>query len=210
MPFLDLNNDIKPYLGIPVANTEYDSLLTLFRDSVESAVLAYVETAFALTPVTNEILDSNGSDTIVPRNSPIVSVQAIYTSVESDGSGGNLLDPEFYRVDTDGITLRAINQPRGRFYVRIDYTYGYDGLPPEIKHAMLMAVDAEFIRKQKKQVGQGTSSRSKKDESESGGNSGGGTGWDTKVGLPLEVIAKLQTYKQSFEFPASPMATRNF
>lgn len=209
MPFLDLNADIKPYLGIPVANTEYDSLLTLFRDSVESAVLAYVETAFELTAITNEILDSNGSDTIVPRNSPIRSVQAIYTSVDSDGSEGNLLDPEFYRVDTDGITLRSINQPRGRFYVRVDYTYGYDGLPPEVKHAMLMAVDAEFIRKNDKSVGKGRTGRSKKDESESGG-AAGGAGWDTKVGLPNEVIAKLQTYKQSFEFPTQPMATRNF
>lgn len=209
MPFLDLNADIKPYLGIPIENTEQDSILTLFRDSVESSVLAYVETAFELTPVTNEILDSNGSDTIVPRNTPIVSVQSIYTSVESDGSDGDLLDPEFYRVDTDGITLRAINQPRGRFYVRVDYTYGYDGLPPEAKHAMLMAIDAEFLRKSKKSVGQGSSGRSKKDESESGG-AAGGQGWNDKVGLPNEVIAKLQTYKQSFEFPTQPMATRNF
>lgn len=209
MPFLDLNADIKPYLGVPVSTTEYDSLLTLFRDSVESAVLAYVETAFELTPVVNEILDSNGSDTIVPRNSPVRSVEAIYTSVNSDGSGGNILDPEFYRVDTDGITLRAINQPRGRFFVRVDYTYGYDGLPPEVKHAMLMGIDAEWIRKNDKSVGTGRGARSKKDESESGG-SGGGMGWDTKVGLPNEVIAKLQTYKQSFEFPTQPMATRNF
>lgn len=210
MPFLDLNGDVKPYLGIPVSNTEYDSLLTIIRDSVESSVLAYVETAFELTPVVNEILDSNGSDTIVPRNTPIVSVQAVYTSVDSDGSGGDILDPEFYRVDTDALTLRSINQPRGRFFVRVDYTYGYDGLPPEVKHAMLMAIDAEYIRKDKKQVGQGGGSRSKKDESQSSGNSGGGAGWDSKVGLPNEVIAKLQTYKQSFEFPTQPMATRNF
>ncbi len=209
MPFCDLNTDVKPWLGIPVSNTEYDSVLTIFRDSVEAAVLSYVETEFTLTPITNEILDSNGSDTIVPRNSPIVSVQAIYTAVESDGSGGNLLDTSHYRVDTDGITLRAINQPRGRFYVRVDYTYGYDGLPPEVKHAILMSIDAEFIRKNKKTVGGGVTSRSKKDESESLGASGG-AGWDTKVGLPLEAIAKLQTYKQSFEFPTQPMATRNF
>lgn len=209
MPFLDLDADIKPYLGIPVSSTEYDSLLTLFRDSVESAVLAYVETAFELTPVVNEILDSNGSDTIVPRNTPIVSVQAVYTSVDSDGTGGDILDTDFYRVDTDGLTLRSINQPRGRFFVRVDYTYGYDGLPPEVKHAMLMAIDAEWIRKNDKSVGKGRSGRSKKDESESG-TSGGGMGWDTKVGLPNEVIAKLQTYKQSFEFPTQPMATRNF
>ena len=209
MPFCDLNADVKPYLGIPVSNTDYDSLLTIFRDSVEAAVLAYVETAFELTTVTNELLDSNGSDTIVPRNSPIVSVEAIFTAVESDGSGGSLLDPSFYRVDTDGITLRAINQARGRFFVRVDYTYGYDGLPPEVKHAILMSIEAEFIRKEKKTVGGNVTSRSKKDESESLGGSGG-SGWNSKVGLPNEAIAKLQTYKQSFEFPTQPMATRNF
>ena len=209
MPFCDIDEDVKPYLGIPVPNTEYDTLLTLLRDSVEAAVLAYVETEFALTVITNEILDSNGSDTIVPRNSPIRSVQSIYTAVDSDGSNGNLLDPSFYRVDTDGITLRSINQPRGRFFVRVDYTYGFDGLPPEVKHAILMGIDAEYIRKEKKSVGGGVTSRSKKDESESLGGAGG-EGWNSKVGLPNEVIAKLQTYKQSFEFPTQPMATRNF
>jgi hypothetical protein len=208
MPICDLDNDIKPYMGIPVSNTDSDTVLTIFRDSVEASVLAYVETKFELT-TTSEILDSNGSDAIVPRNSPIASVQAIYIAVDSDGSGGNLLDPSLYRVDSHEITMRTAHFSRGRYYLKIDYTYGYDGVPAEVKHAILMGVEAEFIRKNKKTVGGGISARSKKDESESLG-SGGGAGWDTKVGLPNEVIAKLQSYKTSFEFPTSPMATRNF
>lgn len=207
MPFCDLNTDIKPWLGIDVSNTTHDSVLTIIRDSVEQAVLNYTEAKFEATVITNEILDSSSADTVVTKNHPVISVEALYFSVDSDGTDGNLIDPEHYFVNGDGgITLRAITQPRGRFLTRVDYTYGYTALPGDVKHAILLAVEADFRRKGRKLIG--VSSRSKKNESE-GFESSSGV-WDTRVGLPKEVVAKLNPYRVNFEFPVQPMATRNF
>ena len=208
-PYCDLNVDVKPWLGIDVSDTDQDQTLTLMRDSVEQAVINYIENDFDEHVVTGELLDSNGSDTVIPFNEPLLSVQALYLYVESDGSGGSLIDPEDYNVVTSingsVVTMRRLFNPRGRSIIRIDYTYGYSSVPPDVKEAILLSIEAKYRRKTRKSIG--LSSRRKKDESE--GYSGGGPeAWDSKVGLPVEVVAMLETYRK-FEFPVQPMATRN-
>lgn len=200
-------DQIKEWLLIELTETKYDTVLTLFGESVETAVLNFTETSFALAPVVGEIIDANESDVIAPQNSPIVSVQNLYFGGDTDGTGGSLVDPLQYRVTPDAIVLN--NQgPRGRNRVRIDYTWGYDGAPPDVIVAILQGVEAEFRRKGRKSIGIG--GRSKKDESERYTSAGGGDGsaWDPKTGLPKEIVAKLKVY-QRFEFPTQPMATRN-
>jgi hypothetical protein len=175
------------------------------RDSVETAVLNYVETTFALTTVVNEILDSNGSDCIVPRNWPITSVQAVKLGVDTLGAGGDVLETTSYQVLPTNIVLKAFGQTRGRSIVRVDYTYGYASLPADVKEAILLSVEAKFRRKSRKSIG--LSGRSKKDESESFADSM--VGWDSATGLPAEAISMLQKYRTNFEFAVQPMATRN-
>lgn len=204
MPLVDVDDDVKPWLGIAVSNTDYDSVLTLMRDSVESAVLKYTDASFTPTVVTNEVLDSNGSDTIVPRNWPIISVQQIVFNVEPNGTGGSVIDATSYQVLPGSIIIPYIGQPRGRSIVRVDYTYGYAALPADVKEAILIAIEAKFRRKDRKSIG--VNARSKKDESESFGS---GAGWDPSIGLPYEAISMLQQYRTNFEFPVQPMATRN-
>lgn len=198
-------NDIKTWIGIEILNTEHDAVLTLIGEAIEKSVLNYTETQFALQTVTGELVDGNQSDVITPRNAPIDSVQGLYFGVESDGTGGNLIDPADYSVSEDSITMRHIGSPRGRYMIRIDYKWGYNGVPSDVKLAILQASEAEFRRKGRKSIGIG--GRSKKDESEryTGGDA---SAWDKKTGLPVEVVSKLRPYKR-FEFPTQPMATRN-
>lgn len=205
MTFLTLNGDIKPWLGIDVGNTTHDANLTTIANAIEQAVLNYVETDFKLNTVTKEILDGNISDVILPRNTPINSVQAIYFFPDTDGTDGSLVSVDDYDVTSEAIYLRTSTTPKGRGTVRVDYKWGYNGLPADVKLMMLQTVEAEWRRKGSKSLGIG--GRTKKDESETYINDLGQ--WDEKSGLPKVLAAKLQPYK-SFEFPTSPMAQRNW
>lgn len=204
MAFLNLNTDIKPWLGIPVLTTIHDDVLTIINNATNQAVLNYVETDFALHTQVNEVLDANQSDVIIPKNIPIVSIQKIYLETATDGSGGSLLDPTYYQLVSDTIVLQGIRTPFNRSRVRVDYTWGYNGLPADVKLCMLQTVEAEFRRKGNKTLGLG--GRSKKDESETFKSDLGD--WDDKTGLPKVLIYKLTPYK-CFEFPNQPMAVRN-
>jgi hypothetical protein len=205
MIYLNLNTDIKPWLGIDVPNTTHDANLTIIANAIEQAVLNYVETTFELTEVEGEILDGNISDVVLPLNTPVNSVEGLYFFPEVNGAGGSLVDPSEYKVTREAIYLKFANSPKGRATVRVDYTYGYDGLPSDVKLMMLQTVEAEWRRKGSKSLGM--SGRSKKDESESYITDLGQ--WDERTGLPKVLISKLQTYK-SFEFPSSPMSQRNW
>jgi len=206
MSFLDLDTDIKPWLGIDPAEDKHDTTLTIINDAMCAAVLNYTETKFELTPITNEILDANESDVIITDNMPLVSVQQILFGVATDGTGGNLINALEYQVKDHAIHLKHFHQPKRRSHVRVDYTYGFDGLPADVKLLLLQAVEAEFRRKGRKSLG--ISSRAKKDESETFKGSDFKQ-WDQKTGLPKELVFKLNPYKQSFEFARQPIATRN-
>lgn len=196
--------EIKTWLDI--TKPDYDALLDMINDAMCQAVINYVEHDFTLTAVTDEVLDGNKSDTVVPRNWPIVSVQSLTFYTRPDGTEGNLIDPIFYAVTPEEIRLQGIVTPFYRARVRVDYTWGFDGVPGDVKLMMLQAVEAEWRRRGSKSLG--VASRSKKDESQTFSGKGDGY-WDSRTGLPTELVKKLHFYKQSFEWPSTPMATRN-
>jgi len=196
-------DEIKEWLGI--TSSTHDAILTVIQESVEQSILNYCETAFELTPITNEVIDGNKSDIIVPDKRPVASVQALYLHCDPDGSGGSLVDSDEYQVEDGAIKLAFYKQPFRRSVVRVDYTYGYDGVPGDVHLAVLQAVEAEFRRKGRKSIG--LASRAKKDESEGYTNSL--AAWDKKTGLPKEVVYKLGPYKSGPEFGGLPMAQRN-
>jgi len=219
MPICDIDADVKPWLNIEIAETKHDTTLAIIRDSIEKSVLNYTEACFT-QKTEQHIYDGNGSDTITPSEGPIVSVSEVKFNVALDGTGGDVIDAASYylpkdmeEVDTyDGtgtkgssaILLRGHKSPRYRGALSVTFTFGYDGVPPDVKHAILMAIEADFRRKGRKSIGAG--SRSKKDESERLTDSK--SAWDKKTGLPQEVVYKLNPYRV-FEFPSQPMATYN-
>lgn len=204
MAYLDLDTDIKPWLGID--NNAHDTTLTIIRDSVEQAVINYIEVSLEVIGPVLEVYDATESDCLTLRNYPIESLLGVYFGCKPDGSDGTQISSDDYGYDPDTgvIKFQNIYTPRGRLFVRVDYSYGYSTLPADIKHAMLLGIEADFRRKGSKTIGR--SARSKKDESETF-TSGAGQ-WDPKTGLPLEVIFKLNSYRR-FEFANMPMATRN-
>lgn len=206
MPYCDINTDVKPWLGIDVADTEFDTTLTIIRDSVEQAVLNYIEVSLETVGPIMEVYDASQQDQITLHQIPVQSVDAVYFCTEPDGTGGKQIDTDCYGVDLDTgvIKLQHHYTPRGRLLVRVDYTHGYSSVPADVKHAILLGIEADFRRKTSKSIGR--TSRAKKDERE-GLDSGAGS-WDAKSGLPHEVVFKLNTYRR-FEFANLPIATRN-
>lgn len=198
--------DLKTFLGIAQSDTTQDALLTMFKDSVEQSVIDFCETDFTSKAITNEILDGGRQDVIVPKMCPILSVQGVWIGTQADGSGGIQLDAtRDYYADENAITLRYGLLPFARGCVRVDYTWGYNGVPANVKMCVYQSVKAEMQRHQRNT--EDLSSRSKGDESEGYGTGSSGV-WDELTGLPKTIVAKLQGYKR-YEFPSTSMAQRN-
>jgi hypothetical protein len=195
-------NEAKAWLGIDAGNTSQDSNLQIMIDAVDAVIKDYTEAEFSPQAVNGEIMDGTRSDTLVPRNSPIISVQQITTDV-AWGLGGNVLDPSEYFVADDkaAILLRWRTTPKGRGTVLVNYTWGYASVPGPVKQAALLSVEAMYHRKARKSIG--VSSRSKEGESESFP-----TAWNMENGLPKEAMALLVPYR-SLEFPVTNTAQRN-
>ena len=204
MALIDLATDIKPWLSIDQTDTKHDNTLNVINEAMSQAVINFVEHDFSLKTV-EEYQDGNQSDVILTNNIPINSVSAIYFWTNTDGSDGSLIDPSHYQVRDTEIVLRDYPTPFSRARLRIDYVWGYDGLPADVKLMLLQAVEAEFRRKGNKTLG--GFNRSKKDESMS--TLSDNDSWDKKTGLPSVLVYKLESYKV-FEFPRQPMAIRNY
>lgn len=199
-------NGLKGFLGIDLSDTSKDALLTVFKDSVESSVIAFCDTDFTAKTVTGEIQDGVKADVIVPQHSPIISVQAVIIYCDVTGAGGSTLDAATdYYFDEGAIILKNLTTPFNRGIVRLDYTWGYGAVPAQVILAVYQSVKAEYQRHKKNT--EDVSSRSKGDESESYGVGPGGA-WDAYTGLPKQIMAKLQPFK-TYEFPLINTAQRN-
>lgn len=147
-----------------------------------------------------ESWDGQGSDLIIPREIPIISVSSISFSLNGDFSNSLLLESNEYSIDpTSGvITLRNIRTPRGRSVVKLEYVAGYVNVPEDIQMALCMQYD--FISGSTRlmpglsEIGK-MNERQKKDDSVA------------ETGMPSEVTAILRCYKR-MEAPLSVMFAR--
>lgn len=195
-------NENKTYLGIALSNTDEDAKLEIFRKSVEQSIINYCEVDFEEHVVTKELHDGIQADVIVPKFMPIISVQAVYFSVDADGENGTQVDSDHLSNDETGIMLRGTYSPKPyRRVVRVDYTHGYVVVPDDVKLAVYQSVKAEYNRDSNNT--EHLSSRSKESESENYL-----AAWDKETGLPRQIKYKLQPYRV-YEFPNIGMAQRN-
>lgn len=200
-PIITLS-DAKAWIGIDPSDTSQDTVLQVMIDAVDNIIKDYTEAEFSPQTVVGEVLDGGRSDTVVPKNSPIISVQHLYVNVWPDGSGGSEVPATEYIAEKDCVVLRWQVTPKGRGLVKLDYTWGYGSVPGPVKQAALLSVEALYNRKNRKSIG--ISSRSKEGESESYPSA-----WNMESGLPKEAMAMLVPYR-SLEFPIINTATRNY
>lgn len=189
----------KTYMGI--TDTSQDTIIEIIRPAIEQAIINYCECKFESTVVTNELHDGQKNDVIVPKNFPLISVQAVIVFVDADGAGGSALTPKDYSFTENAIVLRTMHTPFARSCVRIDYTHGFASVPSDVKLAVFEGVKAKMQRR--KRNAEDIASRSKGDESESYN-----AAWDKKSGLPQHVVGMIQAYR-AYEFPNIGMAQRN-
>lgn len=194
--------DAKAWIGIDPADTSQDARLQIMIDAVDAIIKDYCEAEFAEQTVVGEILDGGRNDTIVPKNSPLRSVQNVFVNCYPDGNGGTAVTPSDYYMEADCIVMRWQVTPKGRGLVRIDYKWGYASVPGPVKQAALLSVEAIYNRKNRNSIG--ISSRSKEGESESYPSA-----WNMESGLPKEAMAMLVPFR-SLEFPIQNTAIRNY
>jgi hypothetical protein len=184
--------EVKDWLK--VTGNDQDAVLTMVQAAIEQSVVNLCETDFATHEYTNEVLDGDGKDVVVPLHWPIISVEHLLLHCLPDGTGGSDVAPEDMSVRPEAIYLaNSLITPPGRGRVRLDYHAGYAAVPADVKMAVLLGVEAFMARKGRKNIG--IASRGKEGESESYT-----AAWDKKVGLPTEVVAMLGCYR-AMEFP---------
>lgn len=199
--------EVKAYLG--VTDTSQDALIEILRPAMEELVIAYCDSEFDENIVLGppgEIHDGVDADIIVPYNFPVTEITAVYIGCDTQGNNGRRLLSDEYYVDTDGsVILRFLSTPNMRGAVRLDYKHGYAAVPATIKLCIYQCVKAELQRR--KRNSEDITSRSKG----VGGDAeaeGYGSAWDTKTGLPKQIMSKLESFR-SREFPHVGNAQRN-
>lgn len=206
--------DAKAWLGIDDSDTTKDAIITDLITAVDEAIDAWTGTRFdGIQTTTRELHDARRQDILLPLNGPITEVTNIYMGVNSDGSGGSVLDPAGYRYDDTEIAMIYMHMPMQRGLVAVTYKWGYSSVPSRVKLASKLGVEGYFRMRQNKTVGGSTRSRAKEGETitYSAGSTGGSrnNGWEG--GLPPEAINVLSEFRRvDFDFGAgTAMATRN-
>jgi len=199
MSFLTLE-EAKDYLE--VSGSDMDAQIQLWLDAVSESIIAYCENDFETHVITNELHDGRKADILLPKMSPVASIQAIYFGVKADGSSGSLLDSNSYVLRDDEIALVFSHTQRGRGIIRLDYTAGYATVPSRVILATQLGLQGYYNLTDKATIG----IRTKAKEGESISYQGG---WNKQFGLPEESISLLAEFRDYGWPETTVMATRN-
>jgi uncharacterized phiE125 gp8 family phage protein len=134
---------IKGYLAI--GSVADDALLARMLDAASGFIQTWINRSLELQSY-SALLDGNGSDTLVLRNFPIVSVAelringAVIAAAASDSAIG-------YWHDDSRLVLRGLVFPRGRGNVRVSYQAGFASPPADLTQACIEMVSLRYREK---------------------------------------------------------------
>lgn len=140
LPFhaVDINPDL--------TDTEYDQLLKDALRSESARIERWVDVEFSLTPTTEQLSrpESVPERELPLPERPIESVQ----SVTADGT--DLTEGEDYAVEETHLVLltdAAVNEwPTEYRSISVEWTHGYDGVPADVKEALVRLCRARLKR----------------------------------------------------------------
>lgn len=129
--------DVKELLDIPSSNTSKDNLITRKINQATAIIENYCGRRFKATNYTDELYNASGTDQIVLKQRPIItltSIEARDTSLNEDDF--TTIDSELYFADNDsgvlGLNFRSAGH-WGRYAVT--YRAGYEDIPDDLAEA---------------------------------------------------------------------------
>lgn len=136
----------KEHLGI--SGTTFDAVIGTLLTRASAWIERYCGRTFASTAYTQDY-DGDGTDTLILRQYPIVSVTTIHDDQERDFASATLIDADDYYVDADKgmVKLIAGRFSRGRGNVRVVYTAGHATVPAAVALAAVELTAFWFNRR---------------------------------------------------------------
>lgn len=156
--------EVKDYLGIPVSNTGPDALLETLINASSKKIESYIDRKIKRQSYI-ETQDGAGTDRIVTRHWPVLSVSEIAVDTSSEFTDANVVTEFLLEGDPAiGIILKGGRRfPKGTQCIRVTYEAGYDDVPYDLKQACLFTV--EFMYEVRSDRTIRTTSKSKSGES---------------------------------------------
>ena len=147
--------EVKTYLNI--SDTSEDYYLQTLVDMVDAYVKKYTMRNLEETTYTKELYDGPGTNSLVLRNYPIISVTEVLemtdeVEVATVSERFNDADDGYFVLnDREGILYRDIPWTRRRGSIEVTYSAGYSTIPDDLKWACFAIV--EYLRNIKDKAG---------------------------------------------------------
>lgn len=130
-------DDVKETLGIPSSDHSKDNLIIRKINQATAMIENYTGRRFKATTYTNEEYDSTGTNQLVLRNRPIISVTGLGTRDTSlNEDDWEVTDTQLYFADLSAGVLDLNFNAHGSWNrLRVSYRAGYEDIPADLAEA---------------------------------------------------------------------------
>lgn len=142
------------------SNTADDTLISTLILACDSRVQSILDRNLESTAYSNERYDGNGTDELLLKHFPIISVSEVKVSADYSFSAVSaLVEDDEFTIEANTGTLFRLGGvwEVGKRNIRVSYTGGYATLPSDVVHAANMTV-AEWVQRAKQLEGGQTQS----------------------------------------------------